>query len=207
MQDPLSLGGVWSNNSQGAGGNVAPQTQASMRIGRASDGVTIIAQHAAAPVINYEDSFAFVPGISTGNQRITATVYRAAGYNPVANHEIELILGCASASGSRRWIECLWSAAGAMEIASLDGPQNGFTMLGGITGAVARGPRDGDVWVAELFRASNRVRWMVNGVVACETTHPLISNLGNGCGIAAFRRAGDTDSSALGFRNFRCEAF
>lgn len=202
------MGGVWSNNSQGVGGNIAPLNLASMRVARAADGVTNIAQHASAPVLNYEDSFAFVPGISSGNQRITATVYRSPTYNPTANHEIELILGCATTSGgNHRWIECLWSAAGGIDIINLDGGPGSFTVLSGITGAVARGPRDGDVWVAELYRSSNRVRWMVNGVVACDVTHPLISNLGNGCGIAAFRRAGDTDSSALGFRNFRCEAF
>lgn len=185
-----------------------PGNLGSMRVALASDGVTRIAQHAAPAVVDYNDSFAFVPGVSNGNMRITATVYRAAGYNPSANHEIELILGCATTSGgNHRWVECLWSAGGALDIINLDGGPNGFTVLGGVTGRVSGGPKNGDVWVAELYRSSNRVRWLVNGVVACEITHSLISNLGNGAGIAAFRRPGDTSSGGLGFRNFKCESF
>ncbi|MCW5661972.1 MAG: hypothetical protein KIT60_30075 [Burkholderiaceae bacterium] len=173
---------------------------------RASGTTTLIAQHAAAPVIDYNDSFAFVPGISSGNMRVTAVVYRASGYSPSANHEIEIILGCrTTAGGNHRWIECLWSAQGAADIVDLDGGPSGFTVIGVNTGQVA-GPRDGDVWVAELHRAANTVRWWVNGTLACTAVHPLISNLGDGAGIAAFMRPGDTDPGALGFRSVRCEA-
>ena len=71
-------------------------------------------------------------------------------------------------------------------------------------------PKDGDVWVAELVRSSNTVRWYVNGTLVCRATDALISNLGNGAGIAAFRRGpqfGSSDSAALGFRSFRAEPF
>lgn len=206
-QDPLSLGGIWSNNTQGAGGNVAPGNLASMRIALASNGATPIAQHAAAPVVNaYNDSFAFVPNVSSGNIRVTAVVYRNPSYNPSTNHEIEIILGCRSASGTHRWIECLWSAQGATDIASLDGGPGSYTIIGNSVFAIGP-PEDGDIWVAELLRSTNTARWYVNGTLVCTSTHAAITNLGNGAGIAGFMRQGDTHPGGLGFRSFRCEAF
>jgi hypothetical protein len=207
IQDPLSLGGVWSNNTQGAGGNVAPGNLASMRIALASDGSTTIAQHAAAPVVNaYNDSFAFVPNMSSGNLRVTAVVYRNPSYNPSTNHEIEIILGCRSASGTHRWIECLWNSQGGTDIASLDGGPGSYTIIGNSVFAIGP-PEDGDIWVAELLRSTNTVRWYVNGTLVCTATHAVITNLGNGAGIAGFMRQGDTHPGGLGFRSFRCEAF
>lgn len=207
IQDPLSLGGIWSNNTQGAGGNVAPGNLASMRIALASNGTTPVAQHAAAPVVNaYNDSFAFVPNVSSGNIRVTAVVYRNPSYNPSTNHEIEIILGCRSASGTHRWIECLWSAQGAIDIASLDGGPGAYTIIGNSVFSIGP-PRDGDVWVAELLRSTNTARWYVNGTLVCTATHPVITNLGDGAGIAGFMREGDTHPGGLGFRSFRCEAF
>lgn len=207
IQDPLSLGGVWSNNTQGSGGNVAPGNLASMRIALASNGSTPIAQHAAAPIVNdYNDSFAFVPNVSSGNIRVTAVVYRNPAYNPSTNHEIEILLGCRSASGTHRWIECLWNALGGTDIASLDGGPGSYTIIGNSVFAIGP-PEDGDVWVAELLRSTNTVRWYVNGTLVCTATHAAISNLGDGAGIGGFMRQGDTHPGGLGFRSFRCEAF
>lgn len=207
VQDPLSLGGVWTNNTQGTGGNVAPGNLASMRIALASDGSTTIAQHAAAPIVNdYNDSFAFVPNMSSGNLRVTAVVYRDPSYNPSTNHEIEIILGCRSASGTHRWIECLWNAQGGTDIASLDGGPGSYTIIGNSVFAIGP-PEDGDIWVAELLRSTHTVRWYVNGTLVCTATHAVITNLGNGAGIAGFMRQGDTHPGGLGFRSFRCEVF
>lgn len=210
-QDPLSVGGVWSNNTQGAGDNVPPGNMLSMRVAPSSDGAVMIAQHALVPVTDYNDAFAFVPNISSaGNMRVTAVVYRAPGYNPSANHELEIILGCRTTSGgNHRWIECLWSVHGAADIANLDGGPGSFTILGETVFDVGP-PKDGDVWVAELHRATHTVRWYVNGALVCRATNPLISNLGSGAGIAAFRRGppfGTSDSAALGFRSFRADVF
>lgn len=209
-QDPLSAGNVWSNNTQGTGGNLPPGNLGSMRIAAASSGGINIAQHAAAPVVDYNDSFAFVPDVSSGNIRITATVYRAPGYNPSANHEIELILGCATtAGGNHRWIECLWNAQGGTDIVNLDGGPSSFTVIGNSVFSIGP-PKDKDVWVAELLRSQKIVRWFVNGTLVCTSNSGLISNLGTGAGIAAFRRDasfGTSNSASLGFRNFKCEAF
>ncbi len=150
IQDPLSLGGVWSNNTQGAGGNVAPGNLASMRIALASDGSTTIAQHAAAPVVNaYGDSFAFVPNMSSGNLRVTAVVYRNPSYNPSTNHEIEIILAAEAPAALHRWIECLWNSQGGTDIASLDGGPGSYTIIGNSVFAIGP-PEDGDIWVVEL---------------------------------------------------------
>jgi hypothetical protein len=207
IEDPLSMGGAWSNNTQGVGGNIAPGNLASMRVALARDGTTRVAQHAAAPIVNnYNDSFAFVPNIGTGNLRATAVVYRDPTYVPQTNHELEIILGCRTASGTHRWMECLWSAQGATDIASLDGGPGSYTILGNSVFSIGP-PEDGDVWVAELLRSTNTVHWSVNGTLVCTATHPLITNLGTGAGIAAFMRQGDTQPGGLGFRSFRCEAF
>jgi hypothetical protein len=207
IEDPMSMGGQWSNNTQGVGGNVAPGNLASMRVALSRDGATRIVQHAAAPVVNaYNDSFAFLPNIGIGNLRATGVVYRDPTYQPQTNHEIEIILGCRTASGTHRWMECLWSAQGATDIASLDGGPGSYTILGSSVFAIGP-PEDGDEWTAELLRSTNTVRWSVNGTLVCTATHPLISNLGTGAGIAAFMREGDTHPGGLGFRSFRCEAF
>lgn len=207
LEDPLSMGGQWTNNTQGTGGNGPPGDLASMRVALARDGVTRIAQHALAPVVDqYNDSFAYLPGIGTGNLRATAVVYRDPTYNPSTNHEIELILGCRSAIGTHRWIECLWSAQGATDIASLDGSQSDFTIIGNSVFAIGP-PEDGDVWVAEVVPATNTARWFVNGTLVCTATHAVITNLGTGVGIAAFMRQGDTHPGGMGFRSLQCEVF
>ncbi len=207
IEDPLSMSGVWSNNTQGVGGNGPPGNLASMRVALARDGVTRIAQHALAPVDNaYNDSFAFVPNIGSGNLRATGVIYRDPTYQPTTNHEIEIILGCRSAVGTHRWIECLWSAAGAVDIASLDGGPGSYTIIGNAVVAIGP-PQDGDVWVAELLRSTNTARWYVNDTLVCTATNAVITNLGTGAGIAGFMRLGDTHPGGLGFRSFRCEAF
>jgi hypothetical protein len=178
-----------------------------MRVALASNGSLRIAQHRTAPVVNYEDSFAFVPGVSTGNMRVTAVVYRNPAYVPTDNHELEIILGCRTTSGgNHRWIECLWNAQGGVDIFSLDGQPSDFASIGAGTGLVSTGPQDGDVWVAELDRSSSTVKWWVNGLLACQATNSRVSDLGTGAGIAAFMRAGNTNPAAMGFRSFKCEA-
>ena len=194
-----------------------------MRVALASDGVTRIAQHAANAIIlgKYDDSFAFVPGVSErGNIRVTATIYRDPSYQPENNHEIEIILGCkVPGAKNSKWVECLYNmyGGGSSDILILDGAAPNFTNIGGATG-LAPPPTDGDVWVAELDRSTDphRVRWWINGVLACDSrdgssTKSLITNLGSGAGIASYRvdlgGSPPTRSNAIGFKSFRCETF
>lgn len=158
---------------------------------------------------DYLDSFAFVPGFS-GNQRITATMYVDAGYAPTANHELELLLGCSSSAGSRRWISCTWDRGGVRIMALMNGPANGYTILApsdsGPSGLLLA---NGDVWVAELYRSTNTVITYRNGVQILRLTSGSISGLGSGMGIGSFRRtlAGGSAANRYGFRSFRAESF
>lgn len=225
IEDPLSMGGVFSTATNGVGGNAPVADKANMRVALASDGTTKIAQHAAAAVdplgsTPYADSFAFLPSVSvSGNIRVTAKLYRDAGYTPADNHELEIILGCRSTSANSnkdsRWIECLYTVqgGGGCDIVSLDGLATAFTPLSGSQGS-APAIVDGSLFKGELDRAAGRVRWWVDttGTGASYTlyfdkTDALISSLGSGAGVAAFRRPGDTASNGAGFRNVLIEAF
>jgi hypothetical protein len=190
------VGGIWSNNTQGTGGNVAPGNLTSMRVALASDGVTRIAMDNHGGV-NYDDSFAFVPGFGA-NQFCEAVLYKEAGYNPNAsgsNHELEIILGCRTSSGYHRWNEFLLNSGGGVDIASLEGGPGGYTIIGVNTGN-ARVPLDGDVFRAT--KVGNVLTMYLNGVVVCTYTGSLVAN-GSGIGIAGFVRPGATHNK-FGFR-------
>jgi hypothetical protein len=109
IEEPLSADGAWSNNTQGVGGNGAPNNLNSMRVALASDSVTRIAMRTATPQLDDDDAFAFAfkPGGGT-NMRIPGVIHRAPGYAPSANQEIELILGCKTpaAAPTAGWSAC-----------------------------------------------------------------------------------------------------
>lgn len=219
LQNPLSKSGLFTNNTQGTGGNVAANTQSSMRvIAAASGGGNIAAGDAngqSAP-FDYLDSFAFVPGFS-GNQRITAVMYVDPGYSPSGdegNHELELLLGCSSEAGSRKWMSCTWNRDGARHMALMSGPANGFTLFTPIDNAGAIPLVNGDVWMAELYRATNTVVTYRNGTEISRSQagaeQALVAQAtGDGIGIGSFRRtlAGTSAANRYGFRSIRCEAF
>lgn len=226
-QDPLSAGGVFSNNTQGVGGNEAPLEATSIRIVTRTGGGGVIACGSAAAQINYEDSFAFVPGIWDGvsNMRATATIWVAAGYNPngeTDNHELELIFGCRTGNaggptGNRyhRWIECLWAINSNQQVLSQDGPFPGanFTDISVFANDVGA-MQNVDKMVGEIYPAANRVRWgrLRGGVTtwAQDVTNATYINgtLGSGIGIAAFRRfTSESAAASLGFTDLLIEAF
>ncbi len=188
---------MWSNNTQGVGGNVAPLNLTSMRVARASDGLTTIAM-ATHGGINYDDSFAFVPGFGA-NQWCEAVLYKEAGYNPNAagsNHELEIVLGCRTAAGTHRWNEFLLNAGGGVDIISLDGGPGSFTSIG-VHAGITLVPQDGD-----LFRATksgDTLRLYLNGTLLCHYTGALVAD-GSGIGIAGFIRSGATHDK-FGFRS------
>lgn len=199
IENPLSAGGIWSNNTQGVGGNVAPGNMTNMQVGLASDGTTTIAFDSHGG-IEYDDSFAFVPGYA-GDQYAEAVLYKEAGYNPNANnsnHEVELILGCSSAAGSRIWNEFLFNAGGGVDIVYLDGGPSDFQSIGSGTGAAGI-PKDGDV--IRATKIGNELKGYVNGVLVVEYSGSLVAN-GSGIGIAGFIRPGATHNK-FGFRSIK----
>lgn len=198
IENPLSGGGVWSNNTQGVGGNTPPLNMTSMCVALASNGVTRIAM-ATHQGINYDDSFAFVPGFGP-NQWCEAVIYKEAGYNPSAaggNHELEIILGCRTSSGYHRWNEFLLNAAGGVDIINLDGGPGAYAHLGVSTGAMlGRSVNDGDIMRAT--KVGSTLSFYVNGLLVCSYTGPKVAD-GSGIGIAGFIRPGATHNK-FGFR-------
>lgn len=231
-QDPLSAGGVWSNNTDGVGGNEAPIVATSVQIDARTGGGGNIAMASDAAHINYEDSFAFIPGVIGGtlsgpNYRITTTIFVASGYAPVDNHEVEIIIGCKTGNrpgdddpNYHRWIECLWSIGGTQETIDQNGDYSAgsFNLFGSpATPGFTGGPINGDKMIAEYYPASNRVRWgrIRSGTTtwAQDTTNATYINpatLGDGIGVAFFRRSNsafDTVVASLGFTDFLVESF
>lgn len=219
-EDPLSQGGIWTNNTQGTGGNAAMNTQTSMRVALSADSSTRICCDTSAVIVNYEDSFAFVPGYS-GNQRVTATIYKEAGYAPTNNHEMEVFLGAVVyGNNDKRAVECLISIAGSWVLVVHNGAMSGSTFTVISSSTVSGGvPANGDVVVCELDRTAKTIKVWNNGTLKCSTqwatTHDEIdgtvqgylNSLGNGAGLAGLRRAGDTAAAKFGFRNVRIESF
>lgn len=203
LEDPLSAGGVWSNNTQGSGGNAAPGNMTSMRVGLASDGVTHIAidNHAG---IHYDDSFAFVPGFGA-DQFIEGVIYKEPGYNPNArgsNHELELLLGCSSREGGRTWNECLFNAGGGVDIIYLNGGPSDFKPIGNVSGRNYFVPNQGDVMRAE--KIGNIISLYLNGIlmVRYSGVEPSMVARGSGIGIGGFIRPGATHNK-YGFMSVR----
>lgn len=191
IEDALSAGGVWSNNTQGVGGNGAPGNLTNMRVGLASDGKTRIAM-ATHGGVNYDDSFAFVPGFGE-DQFIEAVVYKEPGYNANAhksNHEIELILGCSSKPGARTWNECLFNSGGGTDIAYLSGGPNDFKMIANIEGRNYFNAKHGDVIRAD--KIGNVISLYLNGILKTryDGSDPKVVARGSGIGIAGFIRPG-----------------
>lgn len=209
---PLSQGGIWTNNTQGTGGNAAMTTQTSMQVRLSADGSTRICCEDDGPHVNYEDSFAVVPGFA-GSQRVTAVVYKESGYSPSENHEMEVFLGAVVyGSNNKRAVEILVSAAGAWALVLHDGAMSGATFTVINSAEVSNGvPADGDVVVAEFDRSAKTIKAWSNGTLRISTqwatTHDEIdasvqsklNALGDGAGLAGLRRnVGSTGTAVEG---------
>lgn len=191
IEDALSAGGVWTNNTHGTGGNGAPGNMTSMRVDLASDGRTRIAM-ATHGGVNYDDSFAFVPGFGD-DQFIEAVVYKEPGYNPNAhgsNHEIELLVGCSSAPGRHAWNECLFNAGAGVDIVHIDGGPNDFKPVGNVSGRNRLNASHGDLIRAD--KVGNVVSLYLNGIlkVRYDGSDPAHVARGSGIGIGGFIRPG-----------------
>lgn len=219
-ESPISRGGIWTNNSQGTGGNAVMGTNTSMQIRLASDGVTRICCESAGPHINYEDSFALVPGFP-GAQRVQATIYRAPGYAPNDNHELELYLGGkVLGNNNKRCIQVTCSVGGLWNMAVHDGAVTAYTPeVGGwvvIDSATVGGgiPADGHLLRAEFDPVAKTCKLWSNEALKLSTqwntTHDeidarvqtVLNNLFDGAGLAMIRRSGDTVEGGAGFRDF-----
>ena len=226
-ENPLSAGGIWTNASAGTGGNAALAPNQSMKVRLSDDSSTMICCEQGS-TNDYDDSLGFVPGFP-GNQRVTAVIYRKAGYTPtVTNHEMIIELGCVSyGTNNKRSVHLGFNYAGGYFVAgfngdliSWDAPPNGnmsspWTAFTGLGGA----PADGDVMRAELNRAAKTVKmWQNNTLVidlqwndtaiVTSAAQAVLNDLGDGAGLGALRRiGGDAVEGSVGWRNVRIEGF
>ena len=231
LQDPLSMSGAWTNNTQATSSNTVYGEQSSMRvIAAASGGINIATgdatgQTSPPAAVDFMDSFAFWPGFS-GNQRITATVYVDPGYLPPTDvHELELILGCSTSSGSggngeHKWIECGWSRTGDRFMATFGSGING-TYPGSPNDYFILTPTDsgylpaykfvdGYVLRADFDRSTSTVTTYLNGNLVFTMVDPThFAGMGDGVGIAMFRRTagGETAANRYGVRDVTIESF
>jgi hypothetical protein len=227
-QDPLSVGGTWTNNSQATGSNTVYGNQTSMRvIAAASGGINIATGDATgqSDPNDYKDSFAFLPGFS-GNQRITATIYVDSGYAPTTDsHEIGLLCGCITSSsggGIHRWIQFNWSHNAANRFMATfgsgvngdyAGAYNDYAILSPTdSGALNRSLQNNDVMRLDYNRSTGTLTSYLNST-QIQTITDLSGfgalNLGDGVGITMFRRTagGQTAANRLGFKDVLIEAF
>jgi hypothetical protein len=181
-ENPISEGGVWRSQD----------TQLSRVQSR--PGVA----HGVIPYMaGYEDAYAFIGDRAfNANQEGEAVIYRAAGYTPSANHEVEIILRCSDNGSSRTWYEVLWNAAGGFEILYLTGPANGFNPLStSVNNSLV--PRDGDRFRARVV--GNTISGYVNDELRVQATDSRITS--GSPGMAFFYRQGAVAAN-FGFRSY-----
>lgn len=230
-EDPLSIGGTWTNNTQATGSNTVYGDQSSMRIiAAASGGINIATGDATGQTTppaatDYMDSFAFLPGYS-GNQRIVATIYVDSGYAPTTDsHEIGLLCGCVTSSsggGIHRWIQFNWShnaanrfmaTFGTGENGDYPGSYNDYKILSpDDSGSLSRSLQNNDVMRLDYNRSAGTLTSYLNGTQIMTITDLAGFNalsLGDGVGLTMFRRTdgGQTAANRLGFKDVAITSF
>lgn len=225
-EDPLSLGGLWTNNQQGTGDNfpLGPTAYPNLNLKVGVDAVTGVRHcFGNGPTISYNDAVGLLPGYP-GNQRVVVVVYRRPGYSPAPNHEIEIFVGTrVNADGGKRGVEFgINPSAGSAFIAGFDGgltswesPANGGVMSSpwnlarlGTDIALA----DLQVFTMELNRAAKRIKVWQNSTqiillqwndttMVTPAAQAVLNDLGNSAGLGILWESGATPE-AMGVRAF-----
>lgn len=219
-ESPISLGGVWTNDVQGTGGNFAATPNTSMQIRLSADGTTRICCETGA-TNDYDDAFSVVPGFP-GNQRVEATVYRQAGYAPSdaipqVNHEIEIFVGTVvNSDGGKRGVEIGINDAGDWFVATFDGSLTSWQTWGLTYEAEVSeaDPLDGDVIRVELDRTAKTIKawqndilrinlnWNTTTAQVTPALQTVLNNLGDSAGFGGLRRIGAAAvEGAFGWRD------
>jgi hypothetical protein len=184
-ENPISQGGMWINGkAAGLDWNNVQTTP-----GKA---------FAAAFVGGYDDPIAVLNTAFTANQYVQGTVYRAPGYSPTTNHEIELLLRFRITPDSARGYEILWGHGGELNIVRWNGPYGSYTPLLGTIGPNIGAAVDGDVLRGEVM--GNVVRVYKNGTLVA--TSPADNTFTDGQpGIGFWPRPGATLQN-FGWKSF-----
>ena len=147
-ENPLSEGGKWINGkAAGLDWNNAQTVP-----GKA---------YAADFATGYNDPIAVLNTSFTANQYAQGTVYRAPGYSPGVNHEIELLLHFQISANNARGYEVLWAHQGNMAIVRWNGPLGNYTPL--VDNLQIGQAVDGDVLRAEIV--GNVIKVYKNGAL------------------------------------------
>jgi hypothetical protein len=118
-ENPISEGGIWTNGAAiGSDWNNVESTA-----GKAFGSTT---------VTGYDDCIAHLKSSVIAfprRQFARGKVYRAGGYSPGVNHEIELLLMFDITNGNARGYEVLWGHAGNGAVVRWNGALNDYTPL------------------------------------------------------------------------------
>jgi hypothetical protein len=143
-ENPLSEGGKWINGK--AIGLNWNNTQSVPGKAFAADFAT-----------GYNDPISVLTTSFTANQYAEGTVYRAPGYSPGVNHEVELLLRFQITANSARGYEVLYSHDGWLVIVRWNGPLGNYTELASSGRPVSGNAADGDVIRAEITGSTIKV--------------------------------------------------
>ena len=172
-ENPISDGGRWTNG-RAVGLDWNDMQSASSN-----------AYGTAFSPANYDDNIACLSGFAA-NHYVEGVIYRAAGYNPSQEHEIELLVRFQITAHNARGNEILINSKGGNQIVRWNGGQGDFTVLS-TSGNGTGNPVNGDVIRVEVRRNSIIVK--KNGTQVLSATDSTWTN-GNP-GIAVFSRGAD----------------
>lgn len=116
-ENPLSVHGAWSNGGIDGRDWQDVQSKGGLAFGT---GVSV----------GYDDCIACLRGFKSRKHFIQAIVYRRAGYRPLANQEIELLLGWSIEPGAASGYELNFGFDNDVQAVRWNGPPNDFTVLG-----------------------------------------------------------------------------
>jgi hypothetical protein len=146
---------------------------------------------------NYEDAYALKTGSWSANQEGEGVIHRASGYNPNANHEVEILLRGSETASSRAWYEILWNKDGDFAIVYLNGEAGDWSDLSApFTQTV---PKNGDVFKGNVI--GNVITGYVNGVKKVQVSDSRLTS--GRPGLAFFYRSGATNSG-FGYSRYTC---
>jgi hypothetical protein len=188
-ENPISEGGNWINGKA---------------VGLDWNNVQTISGRAYGAVIvsSYNDDIAVLNTTFAADQYAQGTVYRAAGYAPSGNHEIELLLRFKITAHDARGYEVLWgggggTANGEISIVRWNGPLGDYTGLARTTIAPAV---DGDVLRAEIIGSVIKV-YRNGSLVLTGPSNTTWTDGQPGVGFWPTDRGGVT-SSSYGWKTF-----
>lgn len=194
-ENPISESGNWTSTDTGL---TSIQTTGGNAVG------------VVASMSGFEDAYALKTGSWSNDQEVSATVYKAGGYAPGVNHEVECLLrGSETTGDDRTWYECLWDKDGNMSFVYLTGVASNFTDIGNDFFAGTLVPSNGDVFRCRVTGQGSSITLLayVNNTLRLSkvVTNSAYWITGGRPGMGFFYRSGATAGS-LGFSDWSCQS-